>query len=51
MIEYDRISYSVSQQDTYGLIKSLHDGGLGYRGIVHHLNLKILRHLKVRSGM
>ena len=40
MSEYGGIGYSYSQQETYDLIKSLHDGGLGYRRIAHHLNLK-----------
>ena len=29
MSEYGGIGYSDSQEDTYDLIKSLHDGGLG----------------------
>ena len=30
--------YSEQQQSNYDLIKSLHDSGLGYRKIAHHLN-------------
>ena len=45
MSEYGGIGYSDSQQETYDLIKSLHDGGLGYRRIAHHLNLKNIKTL------
>ena len=45
MSEYGRIGYSDSQHDTYDLIKSLHDGVLGYRRIAHHLNLKNIKTL------
>ena len=45
MSEYGGIGYSYSQQETYDLIKSLHDGGLGYRRIAHHLNLKNIKTL------
>ena len=45
MSEYGGIGYSDSQHDTYDLIKSLHDGGLGYRRIAHHLNLKNIKTL------
>ena len=34
------IRYSNSQKATHDLIKSLHEGGLGYRRIAHHLNDK-----------
>ena len=43
MSEYGGIGYSDSQPETYNLIKSLHDGGLGYRRIAHHLNLKNIK--------
>jgi len=45
MSEYGGIGYSDSQPETYNLIKSLHDGGLGYRRIAHHLNLKNIKTL------
>ena len=45
MSEYGGIGYSDSQQETYDLIKSLHDGGLGYRRIERHLNLKNIKTL------
>ena len=45
MSEYGGIGYSDSQQETYDLIKFLHDGGLGYRRIAHHLNLKNIKTL------
>ena len=45
MSEYGGIGYSDSQPETYNLIKSLHDGGLGYRRIAHHLNLKKIKTL------
>ena len=45
MSEYGGIGYSDSQQETYDLIKSLHDGVLGYRRIAHHLNLKNIKTL------
>ena len=38
MSEYGGIGYSDSQQETYDLIKSLHDGGMGYRKIAQYLN-------------
>ena len=30
--------YTQEQEDIHALIKSLHEGGLGYRRIAHHLN-------------
>ena len=45
MSEYGGIGYSDSQQETYDLIKSLHDGGLGYRRIAHHLNSKKIKRI------
>ncbi len=47
MSEYGGIGYSDSQQDTYDLIKSPHDGGLGYRRIAHHV---ILKNIKTLTG-
>ena len=38
--EYNSTRYSSHQQDIYTLIKTLHDGGMGYRKISHHLNEK-----------
>ena len=43
----DGIGYSKSQRETYDLIKSLHDGGMGYRRIANHLNYK---NLKTHTG-
>ncbi len=41
------IWYSNSQKATHDLIKSLYEGGLGYRRIVHHLNEK---NITTRTG-
>ena len=38
MLAYNPNSWSEEQQETHDLIKSLHDGGLGYRKIAQHLN-------------
>ncbi len=38
--EYNSTRYSSHQQNIYNLIKTLHDSGLGYRKISHHLNEK-----------
>ena len=38
--KYGGIAYTDSQRKTHDLIKSLHDSGLGYRRIAHHLNAK-----------
>ncbi len=38
--EYNPTRYSSHQQNIHTLIKSLHDSGLGYRKISHHLNEK-----------
>ena len=38
--KYGGIAYTESQQQTHDLIKSLHESGLGYRRIAHHLNSK-----------
>ena len=38
--EYNSTRYTPHQQNIHTLIKSLHDSGLGYRKISHHLNEK-----------
>ena len=38
--KYSGEGYTDSQKETHDLIKSLHEGGLGYRRIAHHLNDK-----------
>ena len=38
--KYGGIAYTESQQQTHDIIKSLHESGLGYRRIAHHLNSK-----------
>jgi hypothetical protein len=38
--KYGGVAYTYSQRKTHDLIKSLHDSGLGYRRIAHHLNAK-----------
>ena len=34
--------YTERQEETHSLIKSLHDGGMGYRKISHYLNDKVI---------
>ena len=38
--KYSGDRYTDSQKQTHDLIKSLYEGGLGYRRIAHHLNDK-----------
>ena len=38
--KYGGIAYTEDQQQTHDLIKSLHESGLGYWSIAHHLNSK-----------
>ena len=38
MSEHGHVGYSDSQQESHDIIKSLHDGGLGYRRIAQTLN-------------
>ncbi len=38
--KYSGEGYTGSRKETYDLIKSLHESGLGYKRIAHHLNSK-----------
>ena len=38
--KYSGDGYTDSQKETHDLIKTLHESGLGYRRIAHHLNDK-----------
>ena len=46
IIPYNPRNWSEEQQETHDLIKSLHDGGLGYRKIAQHLNEKGIKTVK-----
>ena len=46
MFAYNPGNWYKQQQETHDLIKSLHDGGLGYRKIVLHLNEKGIKTVK-----
>ena len=41
--KYSGEGYTDSQKETHDLIKSLHEGGLGYRRIAHHLFFERLK--------
>ncbi len=46
ILNYNSNNWSEEQQETHDLIKSLHDGGLGYRKIAQHLNEKGIKTVK-----
>ena len=46
ILNYNSNNWSEKQQETYDLIKSLHDSGLGYRKIAQHLNEKGIKTAK-----
>ena len=46
MPAYNLGNWSKEQQEAHDLIKSLHDGGLGYRKIALHLNEKGIKTVK-----
>ena len=46
ILNYNSNNWSEEQQETYDLIKSLYDSGLGYRKIAQYLNEKEIKTAK-----
>ena len=47
--KYSGEGYTGSQKETYDLIKSLHESGLGYRRIAHYRNSKNITTFSVKE--